>query len=114
MMNKSQLVHHASVNDPQDLASVAPPDRFHSRSRCFALALGHSQTVAYGNKHFYFIMQTATYELYYLPKGAENVIYPWQRNHTVCVKVQHNIFILNHKGKLYPQNKNVHSLFLWS
>lgn len=44
----------------------------------------------FGNKHFYFIMQTATYELYYLPKGAENVIYPWQIDHTVCVKSKSN------------------------
>lgn len=39
------------------------------------------------------------------PKEQKNVIYPWQINHTVLVKVQHNIFILNQKGKLYPQKK---------
>lgn len=39
------------------------------------------------------------------PKEQKNIIYPWQINHTVCVKVQHNIFILNQKGKLYPQKK---------
>lgn len=37
------------------------------------------------------------------PKEQKNIIYPWQINHTICVKVQHNIFILNQKGKLYPQ-----------
>lgn len=39
------------------------------------------------------------------PKEQKNIIYPWQINHTVCVKVQHNIFILNQKSKRYPQKK---------
>lgn len=34
---------------------------------------------------------------------------------TQSVLMSNTIFsILNRKGKLYPQNKNVHSLFLWS
>lgn len=55
---------------------------------------------------FYFIMQTATYELYYLPKGAGKRSYTRGKiNHTVCVKSKSNTYIsLSHKGKIHPKN----------
>lgn len=55
---------------------------------------------------FYFIMQTATYELYYLPKGAGKRSYTRGKiNHTVCVKSKSNTHIsLSHKGKIHPKN----------
>lgn len=54
-------------------------------------------------------MQIATYELYYLPKGAEKShIYPRQRNHTVCVKFKFNTIFSSYtiKGKF---TQNLHS-----
>lgn len=46
------------------------------------------------------------------PKEQKSIIYPWQINHTVCVKVQHDILILNQKSKLYPQKKKKYTFLI--
>lgn len=44
---------------------------FNSTENKFHVSKTRIDEFRHGNKHFYFIMQTATFELYYLPKGAE-------------------------------------------
>lgn len=89
--HKVTSIRNAGFKEPPDLVIAAPPTSHHPPFTLPSVSKAHWQFKhikkwdSYRNKHFYFIIQIATYELYYLPKGAEKHHIPVaNKSHSLC------------------------------
>lgn len=83
----TKLRSFAAVFSAVKFSPHFPPnhdEKRHNPSTTKTPLTNHQNQSQTGTNIFYFIMQTATYELYYLPKGAGERSYTRGINHTLC------------------------------